>query len=214
MQRLRVTFSRSSELKFTSHLDMMRMWDRTLRRAGILIAHSEGFTPHPRISMGAPLPVGVTSEAELMDVHLRRTVSPHFFMKSVTVNLPAGVAILKVEQVALTGPSLQSLLRFADYRVEVETSLSPIDLEAVINKLLQEESLPWQHIRDTGPRFYDLRAQIKNIVHISQTASLAVIGMRLRCDPGGTGRPEQVISALGLEGSARIHRTGLVLAGA
>ncbi|UCG84296.1 MAG: DUF2344 domain-containing protein, partial [Dehalococcoidia bacterium] len=72
MQRLRVTFSRSDSLKFISHLDMMRLWQRALRRADIPLAYSQGFSPHPRLSLAAPLAIGVTSSAELMDVFLQR----------------------------------------------------------------------------------------------------------------------------------------------
>ena len=68
MQRLRVRFSRGQEVKFISHLDIMRLWQRALHRAGIALAYSEGYTPHPRISLAAPLALGITSEAELMDV--------------------------------------------------------------------------------------------------------------------------------------------------
>ncbi|MBA7542465.1 hypothetical protein ES705_34786 [subsurface metagenome] len=66
MQRLRIRFCRGQEVKFISHLDILRLWQRALHRAGISVAYSEGFSPHPRISLAAPLPIGVTSQAELM----------------------------------------------------------------------------------------------------------------------------------------------------
>jgi radical SAM-linked protein len=72
MQRLRLKFGRGEDLKFLSHLDLMRLWERALRRAGLPLAYSEGFTPHPQIALAAPLLVGVTSDAELMDVSLSR----------------------------------------------------------------------------------------------------------------------------------------------
>ena len=70
MHRLRLKFSRGEQLKFLSHLDLMRLWERAFRRAGMELAYSEGFSPHPRISLAAPLSVGITSIAELMDVFL------------------------------------------------------------------------------------------------------------------------------------------------
>ncbi len=91
MYRLRVRFSRGEEIKFISHLDIMRLWERAFRRAQIALAYSEGFSPHPRISLAAPLAVGVTSQAELMDVFLVRQVSPHWFDGAVTQQLPAGI---------------------------------------------------------------------------------------------------------------------------
>jgi radical SAM-linked protein len=69
MNRLRIRFGRGQELKFISHLDLTRLWHRALRRAGVALAYSEGFNPHPRLSLAAPLQLGATSEAELMDVY-------------------------------------------------------------------------------------------------------------------------------------------------
>ena len=62
MQRLRATFSRGERTKYITHLDLMRFWERAFRRARVPIAHSEGFRPHPRFALAAPLPVGVTSD--------------------------------------------------------------------------------------------------------------------------------------------------------
>ena len=101
MQRLRIRFSRGEEIKFISHLDIMRLWERALRRAGIELAYSEGFSPHPRISLAVPLAVGVTSETELMDVFVTRMVSPHWFTAAVSRQLPPGIDIIGVYQIAL-----------------------------------------------------------------------------------------------------------------
>jgi radical SAM-linked protein len=213
MQRLRLRFSRGDEVKYISHLDLMRVWDRALRRAAIPVAYSEGFTPHPRISLGAALPVGVTSQAELMDIGLRRPVSPNVVIRTVAEQLPRGIDILEVEQVPLGSPSLQSQLRYAEYHVVVETDRSEQEMQAAIDALLKAESLPWQHMRDTGPRRYDLRPLIKHIWLVGQQPSAFIVGMRLRCDPQGTGRPEQVAAALELtEPPVSIHRTKLTLA--
>ncbi len=212
MQRLRIRFSRGQEIKFISHLDIMRLWQRALNRAGIPLAYSEGFNPHPRISLAAPLAVGVTSEAELMDIVLTRPASPHYFIDAVSKQLPPGITISQVYQVAPTMPSLQSQVRQAEYRVEVETGKAPKDIEAALSSLLALEHLPWQHHRDTGPRHYDLRALIDDLWLTDCHQGGCTIGMRLRCDSGGSGRPEQVAAALGFENRPRsLHRTRLIL---
>lgn len=213
MQRLRLRFSRGDEVKYISHLDLMRLWTRALRRAGIALAYSEGFSPHPKISLAAPLPTGVTSEVELMDIHLQKTVSPHFLIRTASKQLPKGIDLLEVQQIPLTDPSLQSQVRYAQYRVALPADKSEQEMQASIKSLLQAKSLPWQHQRDTGPRHYDLRVLIKHIWLMGQHGSASVLGMELRCDPQGTGRPEQVTAALGLtEYPTSIHRTNLILA--
>lgn len=212
MHRLRVRFKRGQEVKFISHLDLMRLWQRALHRAGIPLAYSEGFSPHPRISLAAPLPIGVTSETELMDLYTTQQVSPHFFTAAVSQQLPPGIEILQVNQIALTLPSLQSQVRYAEYKVEVETEREPKEIESALASLLSAKHLPWQHQRDTGTRSYDLRALIDDLRLIDWRHPYCTIGMRLRCDSSGSGRPEQVIAALGFANHPRsIHRTKLTL---
>ena len=212
MQRLRIRFRRGQEVKFISHLDVMRLWQRALKRAGISLAYSEGFTPHPRISLAVPLALGITSDAELMDIVLAKWLSPHSFAAVASQQLPPGIEIVQVYPIALTMPSLQSQVRFVEYRVELETEKGQKDIESAIASLLSMEHLPWQHQRDTGPRHYDLRALIGDLRLIDWRKGHCTIGMRLRCDSGGSGRPEQVAAALGFEQYPKsIHRTKLIL---
>jgi len=212
MQRLRIRFYRGQELKFISHLDILRLWQRALNRAGISLAYSEGFNPHPRISLAVPLALGITSEAELMDITLARWTSPHSFTTIVSQQLPPGIEILQVHLIPETLPSLQSQIRHAEYEVELETEKEQKDIESAITSLLSLEKLPWQHQRDTGPRHYDLRALINDLWLIDWHNGHCTIGMKLRCDNSGSGRPEQVAAALNIKHHPRsIHRTKLIL---
>jgi len=211
MQRLRITFSRAEGVKYISHLDLMRLWERALRRAAIPMAYSQGFSPHPKISMAAPLPIGVTSEGEVMDILLRRRVSPYFFIKAVSEQLPADISILGVEQVSLAAASLQSQVREAEYRVEVETDGGVEKVEAAVRSFMAKEHIPWQHQRDTGIRRYDLRPLVHRLWLIGWQQSRCTLGMRLRTDSNATGRPEQVTAALGFpQRPISLHRTRLV----
>ena len=109
-------------------------------------------------------------------------------------------------------PSLQSQVRFSEYTVEMATERGKQELASAIASLLSLEHLPWQHQRDTGPRHYDLRALIDDIWLLDCRDKRCTIGMRLRCDSGGSGRPEQVAAALGFaELPKSIHRTKLIL---
>ena len=213
LQRLRLTFSRGEELKYISHLDLMRLWQRALRRAEIPLAYSQGFSPHPRLSLAAPLAIGVTSSGELMDVFLDHRVSPQYFFKSASQQLPQGADISEVVEVGIGLPSLQSQVQFADYEVSITTDKGSGEVEDSIRSLLSRDSLPWEHVRDKEIRKYDLRSLIDGIRLLSWEPSMCCLGMRLRCDSKGTGRPEQVAAALGFQDTPKsIHRTGLILA--
>jgi radical SAM-linked protein len=178
----------------------------------VALAYSEGFTPHPRISLAAPLALGVTSRAELMDVFLSRWVSPDSFTTAVSQQLPLGIEMLQVHQIPPAMPSLQSQIRYAEYEVKLETDKEQEEIESAINSLLSLEHLPWQHQRDTGPRRYDLRKLIADMWLGDWHRGYCTIGMRLRCDNSGSGRPEQVTAALNFENHPQsIQRTKLIL---
>jgi radical SAM-linked protein len=212
MQRLRIKFSRGNEIKYISHLDIVRLWQRAFNRAGIQIAYSTGFSPHPKISLAAPLALGVTGEAELMDIVIVRGVAPQFFVSALNQQLPPGIKVEKVQPIGIELPALQAQVSQADYRVEIETEGGPPDIPAAVAKLLALENLPWQHMRDTGLRQYDLRPLITDIKVGQVKPSLVVLEMRLRCDSNGSGRPEQVTAALGFtHRPLSILRTQLIL---
>lgn len=213
MQRLRLTFSRGEQLKYISHLDLMRLWQRALRRAGIPLAYSQGFSPHPKLSLAAPLAIGVTSSGELMDIFLEHRVSPHFFMKTVGKQLPPGIDISEVADVGLGLPSLQSQVLFAEYEVRTQTDRTREEVETSLQSFLSSDSVPWQHARDKEIRKYDLRSLVEDVGVAEWRPPHCVLRMRLRCDPSGTGRPEQVTLALGFpDPPTSMHRLKLILA--
>ena len=212
MFRLRVRFYRGEELKFISHLDTIRLWVRALRRAGIPLEYTEGFSPHPKISLAVPLSVGVTANNELMDISITKVVSPHWFMDTVNRQLPAGLKVLEAAPIGINVPSLQSQVRFTQYQVEVKTDKREEAIKSMIDRMLAAENLPWHHERDTGRRSYDLRNLIDDVWLIETRPSSCLLGMRLRCDETGSGRPEQVALALGFaEYPLSIQRTKLLL---
>ncbi len=214
MQRLRCRFYRGEEVRYIAHLDIMRFWERALRRADIALAYSQGFAPHPRISLAAPLPVGVTSEAELMDVWLYRWMPPQSFTMRVKRQLPQGFDIFEVWEVRLNMPSLQSSLAFAEYHVKVRGERTVQDVENSLHSLLQAKELPWRHSRGDKMKLYDLRALIDDLWLLGHHDSLYTFGMRLRSDESGSGRPEQVSSALGFsQYPESIYRTKLIFKG-
>jgi radical SAM-linked protein len=214
MQRLRLNFGRGEEVKFISHLDVVRFWERAFRRAGIPLAYSQGFRPHPRIAIGAPLAVGVTSEAELMDVWLNQWMPPQSFVIKVKEQLCCGFNIFEAWETGLSVPSLQSSLAAAEYRVAVESEKREQEVQYSLNRLLQAKHLAWQHFRGDKVHRYDLRALVNDLWVISHHGSLYVLGMRLRCDAAGSGRPEQVLVALGFPPYPELsERTKLILKG-
>lgn len=252
-QRIRITFARGDETKYITHLDLMRFWERALRRAAIPIAYSEGFSPHAQISLAAPLAVGTTGDAELMDVWLAEPMPPRALTRAVSPQLPPGLSIVSAVEVGLALPALQAEVRFAEYLVTVLlgtgagssremmeagsskleagtavdpassiqppasrpiTAGTPEEAKAAVEVFLAADTIPWQHKREDETRSYDIRAQVIGLEVVAASDAEVTLRMRLKNDSSGSGRPEQVVAALGLPAPSRIHRTRLLLAGA
>ncbi len=214
VQRLRITFTRGEAAKYITHLDVMRFWERALRRAGLPVAYSEGFSPHAQIALAAPLPVGTTSDAELMDVFMAERIAPKTLIQQLSPQLPAGIAIVSVEEVGMALPALQADVRFAEYDVDVPASDPGVDVASAIERFLAAASIPWQHKREDEVKSYDIRVLVEAIDLIARDGDVLRLRVRLKNDSSGSGRPEQVVAALGLPLPLRIHRTKLILTGA
>lgn len=210
VQRLRITFSRGDEAKYCSHLDLMRLWERALRRAGLPVAYSEGFTPHPRIAIASPLPVGVRGRAELMEIYLRKRVSPRFFLDQIEPQLPTGMGISQIEEAAIGLPSLQAAVRRAEYRVEANWGSDRADLELRVLSLMALGQLIIERSRPGGNKSVDLRALLDRVWVDAVESGRCVIGMLLRTDSQGSGRPEEVTAALGLGEPISMERVRLI----
>jgi radical SAM-linked protein len=211
-QRLRVTFVKGEAIKYIGHLDLAKTWERALRRAGVPLAYSLGFHPQPRIAFASALPLGFVGEAELMDAFLEMPLAPEDFIRRLRPVLPPGLEIKSVEEVALRGPSLQSLLRFSDYRLELQSDLPVEEIRGRIARLLEAEKLPRQRERRGRRKEYDLRPLIERLSLVGQGDGIYILEMRLRTDPQATGRSGEVLEALGLPPAIQVKRTGLVLA--
>ena len=212
MQRLRLTFGRGPAVMYISHLDITRMWERVFRRARLPLAYSQGFSPHPKISIAAPLALGVTSQAERLDVELDRRIAPAYVLRLISPELPEGFQVLGVEDVPAQWRALQAAVRFAEYRVTLHGELDGDELAARIAGVLEAAALPRERLRDREVRRYDLRPLIDHLWLESSLPGEAVLGMRLRTDEHATGRPDEVLAALGLgEVPRAVHRTRLEL---
>ena len=119
VQRLQIRFAAEGPLRYVSHLDLMRVWERVCKRAGLPLASSRGFSPRPKIALAAPLAVGVTSECELLDLLLTERVDLEETARSLAPELTAGLRLIEVSESPLKQPSLQSMVRAASYVVDV-----------------------------------------------------------------------------------------------
>lgn len=135
MSSIRVKFVRGEEVKYISHLDLMKMFERALRRSNIPIAYSQGFNPHPQMVFGLPLSVGVTSESEYADFELERDIEPNEFVRRLNPNLPVGIKIVSVKK-KKTVSNIMASVAGASYEVLVSTN-AEFGINDLRNKLVE-----------------------------------------------------------------------------
>jgi len=204
-QRYRVYFSKTEKMRFTGHLDLILTWERTFRRAGLPLAYSEGFSPRPVLNMAAPLPLGFTSIGEIGDFWLSDIVSIKKFHSNLEKSLPPGLLLQEIIEIEdLFGPKLPSLVLAASYSITLN-EIHP-DLEADIHGLINSQNL----IRERKGKSYDLRPLIKSIEFDPPNPN--TVQMTLSNLPGATGRPDEVLAALGIPFlETRISRKEIIL---
>ncbi len=211
-QRLRVAFSKGEEIKYVSHLDLVRAWERTLRRADLDLVYSRGFNPRPRLVFASALPVGFTGRAEMVDILLERPVDPQVFASRVVQQLPAGLELVSAEEIDTALPALPNQVVAAEYEVSVESQDSLDGVQARLDGLLAAESIPRRRERPDGDRVYDLRPLVNKLWITGRQAHTYVIVMQLQAGGQGTGRPDEVMAALDMRQTVRgIERVRLLL---
>ena len=195
VQKLRLRYAKRGRLRFTSHRDIARAFERALRRAQVPMAYSAGFSPHPKISWVGAAPTGVASEAEYVELSVAERVDLVRLRQSLDESLPAGIDIVEVVE-APAGTSLPDRIQASSWgirlpQVPVET------VEAAVEAFLATESVIVERLMKDGVRQLDARA--------------AVVSMRASCATGPAGcatlsvvvrhvtpavRPDDVLSGL------------------
>lgn len=123
--RVRVRFAKLGKVRFTSHRDVARIWERALRKAGIAVAYSEGFSPRPRLSFGLALPTGCESLGEYLDIEMTDAVDPASFAARLDPALPVGFHVQGAVEIAPGTPSLQQSVISCTWRIEAMTAGPP-----------------------------------------------------------------------------------------
>jgi radical SAM-linked protein len=200
--RIRVTFSKTAHMRYTSHLDLHRTWERTLRRARLPLAYSQGFNPRPKINLGAALPLGFTSDCEIIEFWLDGTQPQNEIVTRLREAAPPGIEIHTIEEIEPKAPKIPNLIDSAKYQV---TLLEPVsDLNQRVSDVVKAETLP----RERRGKPYDLRPLVEDI----QVPDEQHLALQLAARSGATGRPEEVLLALGIDPvDTRVHRTALIL---
>ncbi|MEV0678116.1 TIGR03936 family radical SAM-associated protein [Actinosynnema sp. NPDC050436] len=157
MQKLRLRYAKRGRLRFTSHRDIARTFERALRRAGVPMAYSQGFSPHPKVSWVGAAPTGVASEAEYVEVQVVERVDPDALRTALDAVLPPGLDVVEVVQAV--GGTLPERIEASAWQVEL-AGISPERLAEAVAAFLAAESVEVERLTKDGKRVIDVRPAV------------------------------------------------------
>lgn len=199
VQRIRIRYAKRGRLRFTSHRDFARAFERALRRAEIPMAYSAGFTPHPKISYVGASPTGVASEAEYLEIGLAREMDVERVRAALDAALPDGLDI--VEAVVAGSGSLVDRMAASHWQIELPGVPVPVVQDAV-ERFLACDEVSVERLTKSGRRSIDvrapvLRAEVSGAGSDGDGTSRAILDVVVR-QVTPTVRPDDVIAALGI----------------
>ena len=159
MQRIRIRYAKRGRLRFTSHRDFSRAFERAVFRARVPMSYSSGFNPHPRISYAGASPTGSASEAEYLELALAEQVDPASVLADLDRALPDGLDVL--EAVESPGGSLADRLTGSRWRID--TAATTGDLEQAVATFLAADSVVVERMTKKGLREFDCRAAVRDL---------------------------------------------------
>ena len=187
VQRLRLRYAKRGRLRFSSHRDFQRSLERALRRAGVPMAYSAGFTPHPKVSYANAAPTGAASEAEYLEISLARRCDPQLLRKALDEALPDGLDLVDAVE---AGPgSLADRLQASVWRVELP-GVAAGDLRAALTAFLAESQVTVERMTKSGLRTFDARGAVVRAEVVP--GDVAVSGT----PPNGQSSPEGLCAIL------------------
>ncbi|MGH3412080.1 MAG: TIGR03936 family radical SAM-associated protein [Marmoricola sp.] len=195
VQRLRVRYTKRGRLRFTSHRDFGRAFERALVRAGIPMAYSSGFSPHPRISYAGAAPTGAASEAEYLEIGLAEQVDPAEVQRQLDGALPDGLDV--VEVVTSSGGALADRLEASHWQIRLP-GVDPESGQRAVREFLDTPEVRVERMTKKGVREFDVRAAVVSLevgVGSDEDRSCAILEVVLRHGTPAV-RPDDVLAGL------------------
>jgi radical SAM-linked protein len=189
--RCRIRFSKLGKIRFTSHRDVARVWERALRRATLPVAYTEGFSPHPKLSFGLALSTGHESLGEYLDVDMAEPVDVAGIPARLGPCLPIGLDVQAAAEIEPGTPSLQQVVTSCTWQIEV-IGLGPAELSERVRACLSADSLVVTRERKGHPVTDDLRPAILSLETMDEGTQVLA---ELATQPRGL-RPSELVALL------------------
>lgn len=197
VQRVRVRYAKRDRLRFTSHRDFARAFERALRRAAVPMAYSAGFNPHPKVSYVGAAPTGVASEAEYLEIGLAEAVDVERLRAALDAALPPGLDVLECVEARPGGGGLADRVDASAWRVELPGA-EPSPLAEAVAAFLARAEVPVERLTRDGRRVLDARAPVVRLAVVPGAEPPALDLLVRQTTPAV--RPDDVLTALRTSG--------------
>jgi len=195
-KKIRIQYSKSGLERFISHLDIGRVFELAARRAYIPLVYSQGKTPHPKISFGPPLPVGIASCAEFLDLDVNLTEGSDI-QSSLNTHFPDGLRIVRYQQLFAKVPALSAIINLADYEIDITGVQLPDDFLA--GWLAADEIIIERQVKDEMQKI-NVRPYVNGM-----SVNNNLLKIQTRVIEGRTVRINEVVESLQIPGGSDQH---------
>ena len=188
VQRFRVYFGKINEISLLSHLDLIRLFDRVLRRTSLPISFTGGYHPGPRFSIANALTLGVTSNGEIIDFELTEILNINTFRYILQNSLPKNLPLYSVEEVNISSKSTTQLLKGSEYLIKVESKhvISKNNWQNWIDSILIKQEINWEKVTKSGNvKIINLRSQIISLKLDFYENKIVVLSFISNCQNNG-----------------------------
>lgn len=168
---IRVKYKKEDEMIFISHLDLQRLFQRAFRRAKINLSYSEGFNPHPKMSYGNALALGVESQGEYVDIEIEDDIEVEEFLTRINAQLPNGIEFIKAAEIDPKTPSLSSVIEYGEYLFNIDLE-EPISKEFIKSRMLKFMSNEQIIITKKNKKGKEVEVDIKPLIRNFDLLSL------------------------------------------
>jgi radical SAM-linked protein len=199
MSKLRLKFLKKEDMIYISHLDMMRVIQRAMKRAGMKVEYSQGFNPHPLMSFSTAVPLGLTIESEYMDIDMKDELTAQNYIDRINPYLPEGLRFIAGEIIDEKEKPIMGQIRWGSYLICIKEKIERPMMD-VINDFMKREDISYTKVKKKKKKIVkreiNIRPYIENIELVVEDSEFVVLKTLVRTGSEGNLKPDKMVELM------------------
>ncbi|MCT4661629.1 MAG: TIGR03936 family radical SAM-associated protein [Tissierellales bacterium] len=199
MSKLRLKFFKKEDMIYISHLDMMRVIQRAMKRAGMKVEYSQGFNPHPLMSFSTAVPLGLTIESEYMDIDMKDELTAQNYIDRINPYLPEGLRFIAGEIIDEKEKPIMGQIRWGSYLICIKEKIERPMMD-VINDFMKREDISYTKVKKKKKKIVkreiNIRPYIENIELVVEDSEFVVLKTLVRTGSEGNLKPDKMVELM------------------